>query len=123
MAMARILGLTILILVGGAAVAAELPIRQGYVYCGDDALIATSSGIGGEDFDCEPVAPATGSGAVVLICDNSDPTFGPPWIKAARIVEDITANTLSYSDIDTYADSSSLSGDFSITLRPCETRF
>jgi hypothetical protein len=120
--MARIFGLMILILVGGVAVAAELPIRQGYVYCGD-ALMATAKGIGGEDFDCEPVAPATESGAVVLICDHSDPSFGPPWIKAARIVEDSIDNTLSYSDFDTYADSSSLSGDFLITLRPCETRF
>ena len=120
--MAWIFGLTISILFGGAAVAAELPIRQGHAYCGDE-LIATAKGIGGEDFDCQPVAPATDSGAVVLICDNSDPSFGPPWIKAARIVEDITANTLSYADLDTYADSSSLSGHFSIRLRPCETRF
>lgn len=113
--MTRILGLTLLFLFGEAATAAELPVREGHRYCGD-ALDISAGGVGGEDFYCEAVAPATETGAIILICDHSDPSYGPPWVETARIVEDVIGNTLSYDDSDTYRDNADRG---SITLRPC----
>lgn len=82
-----------------SAWAAELPVSSSVIYCAG-ALDVSDQGVGGEDFSCEAVAPSTGSGAVLLLCDHSEPEFGAPWLLPARIIENIAEKTLSFADED-----------------------
>ena len=73
--------------VSSAALAASLPIQPGSRYCDGDTVFSME-GVVGPSFTCSAIAPATKTGAVLLLCENNQPLDGPPWTDAVAIIED-----------------------------------
>lgn len=82
-----------------SALAVELPIGKGATYC-FDAIEIDASGVYGPDDQCFPVSPATEMGTVLLVCENAEIEYGPPWSEVVTIVEDEAAKTLHYINKD-----------------------
>jgi len=81
------------------AAAYDLPIREGVTYC-TDTLEISSEGVFGPDHECMAVVPPTRGGAVLLLCENAEPQYGPPWTDAVAVIENEAANTLLFVDHD-----------------------